>query len=140
MIPNKNQPTEVGRKEKRKMKTLKELKKEIEKIEITYDYDASYTNLLNTTIDYMNDSQDFELESLFEDFIDYEIAEDRAKYELEQGGLIRLYYYLNNANLNNNIFKINGYGNLEDININDLKNLKEEILDNINNQLESEVK
>lgn len=111
--------------------TKQELKNKIENIEITYDYEDTYYNLYNTIIDYMNESQDFELEYLFKDFIDYDSAEDRAKYELERGGLIRLYYFLGNAYLNNSLFKINGYGNLEDISKEDLDYLKEEILENI---------
>ena len=76
----------------------------------------------------MNETQDFNLEYLFEDWIDYELAEEIAKRELEDGGLIRLYYYLGNANLNNSLFRINGYGNLEDIDIDDLRELKSDIL------------
>lgn len=113
--------------------TKQELKNKIENIKITYEYDYEeiYTSLYNTVIDYMNDTQDFELEYLFEDFITYDSAEDRAKWELEKGGLFRLYYFLGNANLNNSLFKINGYGNLEDISKEDLDYLKEQILESI---------
>jgi hypothetical protein len=95
------------------------------------DLDEIYNDLYNLVIDYMNESQDWSLEYLFEDFIDYSFAEERAKYELENGGLIRLYYFLGDANLNNSLFRIDGYGNLEDINRDDLKTLKEEILDEL---------
>ena len=123
------------------MKELRELKERIENIKIDYDYEESYTNLYNTVIDYMNDTQDFDLEYLFEDFIDYETAEEIAKNELQNGGLVRLRYYLGDVNLNDEIFKLDGYGNLENITIDDLNNLKDEILENINNKLaESEVK
>ena len=109
-----------------------ELKNVIENIEVTYDYERTYTELRNAVIDYMNDTQDWGLDELFNDYIDYELAEEIAKREIEEGGLIRLYYFLGDANLNNNIFKINGYGNLEDIDIDDLKILKDEILENLN--------
>ena len=123
------------------MKELKELKERVENIEITYNYEETYCNLKNAAIDYMNNTQDFDFDTIGEDIIDYELAEEQAKYELEQYGLIRLYYYLGNANLNNPLFKINGYGNLEDIDITDLEYMKEEILDLINDKLsESEVK
>lgn len=123
------------------MKELRELKERIENIKIDYDYEESYTNLYNTVIDYMNDTQDFDLEYLFEDFIDYETAEEIAKNELNNGGLVRLSYYLGDTNLNYEIFKLDGYGNLENIDIDDLNNLKDEILENINDKLaESEVK
>lgn len=118
------------------MKELKELKEKIENIEISYDYEEVYTELKNTVIDYMNDTQDWDFDSIGEDIIDYEFAEMQAKNELENGGLIRLYYFLGDANLNNELFRINGYGNLEDIDIDDLNNMKEEILDLINDKLE----
>lgn len=126
---------------KKKMKKLKELKERIENVKINYNYEESYTNLYNTVIDYMNDTQDFDLEYLFEDFIDYETAEDIAKNELNNGGLIRLKYYLGDTNLNDEIFKLDGYGNLENITIDDISNLKDEISENINDKLaESEAK
>lgn len=123
------------------MKKLKELKERIENVEINYNYEESYTNLYNTVIDYMNDTQDFDLEYLFEDFIDYETAEEIAKNELNNGGLLRLNYYLGDTNLNDEIFKLDGYGNIENITIDDLNNLKDEIIENINDKLgESEAK
>lgn len=119
------------------MKRLEQLKNDIENVEITYDYEESYTNLYNTVIDYMNEEQSFDFEYLFEDIISYDLAEERAKYELENGGLVRLYYFLGDANFNNDLFRINGYGNLEDINKDDLEFLKEQLLDAINEKLES---
>ncbi len=118
---------------------LKEFKQKIESVDITYDYEETYNNLYNAYIDYENETNDYDLEYLFEDIIDYDMAEERARYELEQGGLIRLYYYLGDANLNNDIFRVDGYGNLSDIQKEDLELLKEEILDAINDKLESEV-
>lgn len=122
------------------MKELREFKERIEKIESSYDYDSYYSDLYNTTIDYMNDTQDFDFEYLFEDIIDYDSAEEYAKQELENVGLLRLYYFLGDANLNNDIFKIDGYGNLTDINKDDLDHIKEEILNEIDRKIESEAK
>lgn len=119
------------------MERLEQLKNDIEKVEITYDYEESYNNLYNTVINYMNDGQDFDFEYLFEDIISYDLAEEMAKNELENGGLVRLYYFLGDANFNNDLFRINGYGNLEDINKDDLDFLKEQLLDAINEKLES---
>lgn len=119
------------------MEKLKELKEIIENIKSDYDYDTYYTELRNATIDYMNDSQDWDFDSVFDDIIDYEIAEDMAKHELETGGLIRLYYFLGDANLNNDIFRIDGYGNLTDIDKDDLDYIKEQIIDLIDEKLEN---
>ena len=118
------------------MKELKELKERVENIKVTYDYEESYCNLKNTVIDYMNNTQDWDLEAIGSDIIDYELAEEQAKYELEQGGLARLYYYLGDANLNNNLFKVDGYGNLQDLEKTDLEYMKEELLAAINEKLE----
>ena len=115
--------------------TLEELKNKIENIEIDYDYDTTYRNLYNACNDYMNESQKWDFDYIFEDFIDYDTAEEIAKQELENGGLIRVYYMLGDANLDNELFKINGYGNLEDIDIDDLRYIKEEILNVINDKL-----
>lgn len=117
---------------------LEELKNKIEEIEITYDYEDTYNNLYNTVIDYENDTQDWDFDYLFKEYVSYDLAEDIAKNELENGGLVRLYYFLGDANLNNDMFRINGYGNLEDINKDDLEYLKDEILNIIDNKLEEE--
>lgn len=123
------------------MKELRELKERVENIEVTYNYEESYCNLKNAVIDYMNNTQDWDFDTIGEDIIDYELAEEQAKYELEQGGLVRLYYFLGDVNCNNELFKVNGYGNLENIDITDLEYMKEEILDLINDKLsESGVK
>lgn len=117
------------------LKELKKLKERVESIEITYDYEEVYCDLKNTITDYMNDTQDWDFETIGEDIIDYDFAEEQAKYELENGGLLRLYCYLGDANLNSDLFKINGYGNLENVYIEDLQNIKEEILDMINDKI-----
>ena len=119
------------------MEKLRELKEKIENIESSYDYDTYYTELRHTTGDYMDESQGWDFEYLFDDIIDYDTAEDIAKCELENGGLIRLYYFLGDANLNNDIFRIDGYGNLTDINKDDLDYIKEQIISEINEKLES---
>ncbi len=119
------------------MRTLRELKKKIEDIDTTYDYEDAYSRLYNTVIDYENEMQTWNFDYIFEDIINYDTAEEMAKQEIENGGLIRLYYFLGNANANNNLFKLDGYGNLQDITKDDLEYIKEEILDEIE-RLESE--
>lgn len=118
--------------------TLRELYDEIQDIEITYDYGDTYSNLYNAVIGYENDSQDFSLDYLFEEIIDYDYAEELAKRELEDGGLIRLYYFLGDINANDELFRINDYGNLSSISMDDLSFLKTEILDAIRDELDEE--
>lgn len=105
----------------------------VKSIEVTYDYEDTYFNLLDACVDYMNETGNFDLEGLYDDFITYDTAEEIAKSELEKGGLLRLYCFLGDANLNNNIFKINGYGNLENVVKDDLDYLKEQILEVLSN-------
>lgn len=118
--------------------SLQELKDKIENIKISYDYEQTYCDLHNTCIDYMNETQDFSLDSLFDEYYDSEIVEEITKKELQDGGLYRLYYFLGNADLRNELFRINAYGNLEDIDIEDLECLKESILDEINDKIGGE--
>lgn len=114
------------------MKDLDELKQMVEDIQITYDLEKTYNELYNACIDYMNDTQNWDFEYIFEDIIDYDTAEEIAKGEIDRGGLIRLYYFLGDANLNNSLFRIDGYGNLTDLDMGDLEDLKIEILEQIN--------
>lgn len=114
------------------MEDLKQLLENIEKVEITYDYEDTYSNLYNLIIDYSNNTQDFELLEIVdeENFINYEELEERAKYELEENGLERLQYFLPEC-LIYDLYKINGYGNCENIYLQDLQDLKDLIIDEI---------
>lgn len=120
--------------------TLNELLEKLEEVNIdnyNRDTDELYRDIINNVIDYENDSQDFSLEYLYEDIITYDTAEEIAKMELDKGGLIRLYYFLGDANLNNTLFRIDGYGNLEDVDRNDLRYLKQDIIDEIKNKMDT---
>jgi hypothetical protein len=110
---------------------LKELLKNIEDVKIDYDYELEYNTLYNYVTNYMNESQDFRLEYIFDDFIDYDTAEDIAKSELEKGGLVRIYYFLGDANPNNDIFRIDGYGNLTNVNKEDIEMVKDQLIEDI---------
>lgn len=115
--------------------------KKNELLDILKNYDWSYTNgktleemyseIYNRCMDYMNDNDDYSIEYAFNDFIDYDAAEEYAKHELENGGLVRLYYFLGSANCNNNLFRIDGYGNLEDITQEDIQFLVTDIIDTL---------
>lgn len=114
-------------------KELKKLLQKIKNIEITYDYEETYTNLYNTCVDFTNenDIDGLDLDSPFEDYYSYDVVEEIVKHELETGGLERLKYFLAGSELRNEIFRINAYGNLEDIHKDDLECLKEDIIDRI---------
>lgn len=115
------------------MKDLKEIKKELEEYNV-FDYDKEdseiYNDLYNLVADYSIGDY------LLSDYITYDEAEELAKNELNNGGLVRLYYFLGNANFNRDLFKIDGYGNLQDVYRPDLEDLKAELIDEIDNEIE----
>lgn len=109
-----------------------ELLENIKKVEITYDYEETYHNLYNLVIDYMNDTQDFDLDELFTEYVDYDTCEEYVKSQLEIGGLARLGCCIDGINFyGNNLFRINAYGNIEEITREDLECLKDEIIDRL---------
>lgn len=113
------------------IKTKEELIDYLNDYEITYDYDQDYRDIYNACADYMNNTQDCEIEDCFNDYIDYDLAEEYAKHELDTGGLVRLYYFMGNCNFNDNLFRLNAYNNLEEITKEDLECLKEDIIDRL---------
>lgn len=50
------------------------------------------------------------------DIVDYDTAEEIAKRELENGGLIRLKFFIGDTALTDDYFYLDGYGNLRNIN------------------------
>lgn len=112
---------------------LEKLLKNIEAVKIDWDYEVEYETMYNYVIDYQNESQDFRLEYIFEDVIDYETAEERAKWELETGGLSRLYFFLGNANVygSQRLYRIDGYGNLTNLEKDDVELIKDQLIEDI---------
>lgn len=87
----------------------------------------AYSTLYNACMDY-----DYSLEDLFYDYIDENTAEEMAKHELEEGWLARLYYFLGDVNPNAcELYRLNGYGNLEEARYSDI----EDIIDEIENRI-----
>lgn len=122
---------------KKKMKKLKELKERIENIEIGYDYEETYCDLINATIDYQNETQTWNFESIFEDYCDDEILESQVEYNLKNFGVWAVRNLLDDIKDECGIYKIDAYGYGHDITYDDLKDIKNDILETIE-QLESE--
>ena len=108
------------------------LKNYLKNYQLSYDYEKDYTNIYNACIDYMNDTQDFSIEDYFYDFISYEDAEYIAKTRIEQSGLASLHCFIDGVDLNAELFKLDGYENLENITQDDLKDLIDNLIDNLN--------
>ncbi len=121
-----------------KKERLKQLKKEIENIEIGYDLEKTYCSLINATIDYQNETQTWDFEGIFEDYIDDEILEYVVKDNLERFGVWAVKNLLDDIKDECGIYKIDVYGYGHDITIEDLKDIKAQVLDVIDD-LESEV-
>ena len=128
------------------MNKLKDLKERLNTIlwftketKLTYDYEEEYNNIYNLVTTYMNETQDFDLEYLFYDYIDYDTAEELTKQQIQEGGLERLQYFLGNTHFyDRNLFKINGYGNLSNVDKLDLEVLLEDLIDEIDRKLGEE--
>lgn len=119
---------------------LEELLEKIRNIEVDYDYEGTYHALYNAVNTYMNDEQDFSFEEVIngsdECIIDYERAEEIAKYEFEEGGLVRIYYFLGDCNPDaEDLFYLNAYGNLSRVDKDTLKEFKQFIIDAIEEKL-----
>lgn len=117
-------------------KELLELKKRVEETDITYDLEDTYCTLLNLTIDYQNETQDWTFEDIFEDYIDDEMLQYAVESNLKKYGIWAVKNLLDDINDEIGIYKIDAYGYGSDITSDDLENIKEEILDRINEKLE----
>ena len=121
--------------------TLRELKEIIECIDTRYPYVYAYRDMYNAVTEYSNESQDWDIdEYVFSDerIIDYDLAEELAKNELDHGGLVRLWYFMGDCDFTEDLFYLNAYGNLEPVTQDTLENVRNEILEAIDEKLEDE--
>lgn len=121
-----------------KKERLEQLKKEIEKIEIGYDLEKTYCSLINATIDYQNETQNWYFEGIFEDYIDDELLKYQVEYNLKEFGVWAVKNLLDDIKDECGIYKIDAYGYGHDITVEDLKDIKAQVLDVIDD-LQSEV-
>lgn len=115
---------------------LLKLKENVENVTITYDFESAYYELLNLTIDYQNETQDWSFENIFEDYIDDEMLQYAVENNLKEYGIWAVKNLLDDINNETGIYKIDAYGYGSNITSDDLENIKEEILDTINDKLE----
>lgn len=116
---------------------LEELRKQVENIEIGYDLENTYCDLINATINYQNDTQDWQFEWIFEEYIDDETLKYMVENQLKELGVWAVINLLDDIKNECGIYKIDAYGYGHDITSSDLEDIKEQILDTIN-YLESE--
>ena len=70
---------------------LQDVKTSLENYNISVE--DAYSELYNACMNY-----DYSLEDIFQDYIDYDTANEIARHELEEGGLYRLYYFMGDVN------------------------------------------
>lgn len=114
---------------------MKNFYEDICNVTINYDEDVRdvYNQLYSICKNYENECDCTEL---FNDFIDSDIAEQIACTELENSGLLRLKCFIGNCYLDEDLFRLDGYGNLENVTVDTLENLREDILNAIEAQME----
>lgn len=120
------------------MEKLEELKERIENIEIGYDYEQTYCDLINATIDYQNDTQAWDFEGIFEEYIDDELLKYQVEYNLKEFGVWAVRNLLDDIKDECGIYRIDAYGYGHDITDDDLKDIKQQILDIIEEKLNAE--
>lgn len=119
--------------------TKKELFEQLENIEdwlnnYKIGTEEAYCDLRNTATDY-----DYDLEDLFYDYLTNDEADDYVIEQAKMGGLARVYYFLWNVNpMACDLFKLDWYGNLEEVHNSDLIELIDEIRDRIGEDEEDE--
>lgn len=130
------------------MKNINELRKEtIKKLEEVKnnlenrDNESNYCDMINTMIDYDNEAQDelylYDTCRELIEFVDEEILEGIIENELKNG-IERLRYFINDT-YDDTIYKINAYGNLENVSDDDFKYCIDEIIERLQDTIESEV-
>lgn len=129
------------------MKDLKKLRKEtIKKLEevkenlYNNDNETNYCNMINTMIYYDNEAQDdlYLTDRCHEmlEIVDDETLQYYLEYQFKNFGIERVPYIFASVNHSASIYKINGYGNLENVNDDDFKCCIDEAIDTLKNAIE----
>lgn len=128
------------------MKNIKELRKEtIKKLEelknnLSYSTEENYCDMINIMIDYDNEAQD----KLYLDDMRREILkvvdEELLPYYLESNNdPQRLFYAMMQVEYADDLYKVNAYGNLENIKPEDFELCIDEAINRLKESLESEI-
>ena len=120
---------------KETIKKLKDIKNNL-----SYDLEKNYTNIVNTMIDYDNEAQDdlylYDNCQQNIDFVDDETLEYYVDYQIKTFGKDRYFYMFNQVNNVCGLYVIDGYGNLRDVEKEDLEYCIDEAIKLLNDKLE----
>ena len=111
------------------IKKLNEIKEGLNESIPKYTYEEAYNEIYNAVEDF--DGVE-ELENIFFDFgiVDYDTAEDMAKQRINDGGLSSVVCFLAGVNyINDDIYILDGYANLQNVKYSDFVDLVDELLD-----------
>lgn len=119
---------------KLKKETIKKL--ENLKNNLSYDMEENYCNMINIMVDYDNEAQDdiYLYNTCQEryEFVDDETLEYYVDYQIKTFGKDRYFYMFDQVNNVCGIYRIDGYGNLADVD----KEIIECCIDDAINQLQ----
>lgn len=124
------------------MKELKELRKEtIKKLEELKETisknntETNYCNIINTLIEYDNNAQDnlylYDNSKEIVDIIDNELLQYYLEEQLKNNGAYSLYYIFNELEHPDDLYKLNVYGNLENVTDGDFINIIDDAIDTL---------
>lgn len=124
------------------MKELKELRKEtIKKLEELKETisknntETNYCDIINTLIEYDNNAQDnlylYDNSKEIVDIIDDELLQYYLEEQLKNNGPYSLYYIFNELEHPDDLYKLNVYGNLENVTDGDFINIIDDAIDTL---------
>lgn len=120
---------------KETIKKLKDIKNNL-----SYDLEKDYTNIVNTMIDYDNEAQDdlylYDNCQQNIDFVDDETLEYYVDYQIKTFGKDRYFYMFNQVNNVCGLYVIDGYGNLRNVEKEDLEYCIDEALKSLQDEIE----
>lgn len=126
-------------------KKLNQLRKEtIKKLEevknnLSYNMEENYGNMVNTMIDYDNEAQDdiylYDTCQERNDFVDDETLGCYVDYQIKTFGKDRYFYMFNQVNNVCGIYRIDGYGNLTDVDNEILECCIDEAIEQLNDAI-----
>lgn len=107
------------------LETLENLEYHMKNYNITVE--SAYADLYNAAMDY-----GYDLEDLFYDYLDEDSVNEMLKHEVENWGIQRVYHFLWDVNpMSCGLYRLNGYGNLEEAHYDDLQWIIDEIRDRV---------
>lgn len=125
------------------MNNLKEQTiKKLEEIKnnLSYDMEENYRNMVNTIIDYDNEAQDnlylYDTVQELIEFVDDETLEYYIDYQIKTFGKDRYFYMFNNVTNVCGIYVVDAYGNLRDIEKDDIIYCIDEIIIKLKESME----